>query len=105
MTTPQKAVKQNEPVANVVLDHEDAFEAEVAKIVLLHRERNAQYRKSPLEILPIPKWLTQVTIKACRAEEALNRKKLEDELRDTAVYAIMVLEQILLQGYSPSRDE
>ena len=76
------------------IDEDNPFEAQLAEIARLHRERNAQYFISPLEILPVEDFLAQIAIKGCRANQASTTKKVVDELKDTAVYSIMVLEQI-----------
>jgi len=81
------------------LDEDDTFEAQLAEIARLHREPNAQYFTSPLEILPVEDFLAQVSIKGCRANQAVSSTKVIDELKDTAVYAIMVLEQINKRGW------
>jgi hypothetical protein len=76
------------------LDETDSFEKILADIARLHRERNSQYFISPLDILPVEDFLAQVSIKGTRANQANTTAKVIDELKDTAVYAIMVLEQI-----------
>ncbi|HPS39175.1 MAG TPA: hypothetical protein PL124_07155 [Candidatus Cloacimonadota bacterium] len=81
------------------LDEDDSFEKQLVEIAKLHRERNSQYFISPLEILPVEDFLAQVSIKGCRANQAVTSAKVVDELKDTAVYAIMVLEQIDKRGW------
>ena len=88
----------------VTLDVENPFELQVAEIVRTHRERNSQYMQSPLTILPMEDWLTQVAIKGVRAQQAIPVAKIRDELIDVAVYAIMALEQIDLQSWSRAID-
>lgn len=85
-------------VKPITLIDEDPFESKVAEMIRLHRERNAHYKTSPLQYLPIRMWLSQIAIKAVRAYEATTMQKLRDELLDTAVYVFMVLEQIDIRG-------
>lgn len=86
------------------LDEDDSFEKQLAEIARLHRERNAQYFVSPLDILPVEDWLAQVSIKGTRANQATSTAKVVDELKDTAVYAIMVLNQIETRGWHRAND-
>lgn len=89
------------PVKEIIsLDPNDGFERQIERIVITHRERNAQYTTSPLEILPVDDWLTQVAIKGVRAQQAIPVKKVQDELVDVIVYAGMCLEQIEAQNWS-----
>ena len=101
-----KSVAQiSQPVnETVILNMEDTFERQIAQIVLTHRERNSQYIESPLNILPVEDWLTQVAIKGVRAQQAIPVLKVCDELIDVSVYAIMTLEQIELQEWKRSTE-
>lgn len=94
MTTPAT------PVTNFVLDATDTFEAKLIRIAELHRERNSQYITSPLEILPVEMWLSQIAIKGMRAYQAIHTGKVIDELNDNVVYSIMALEQIEKQEWT-----
>lgn len=80
------------------LSSTDPFEEQLIEIAKTHRERNAQYRVSPVKILPLEFWLAQVTIKGMRAYQATTPTKMKDELIDTAVYAVMILEQLKSEG-------
>ena len=86
----------------VVLDENDGFEKQIAAVVRIHRERNTQYITSPLEILPVENWLTQVAIKGVRAQQAIATAKVRDELIDNIVYSGMCLEQIEKQDWRRS---
>lgn len=81
------------------LNPDDGFERQMERVILTHRERNAQYVTSPLEILPVENWLTQVAIKGVRAQQAIVTMKVIDELVDVIVYSGMCLEQIAKQEW------
>lgn len=83
----------------ISLDPNDPFERQIERVIITHRERNAQYVTSPLEILPVDDWLTQVAIKGVRAQQAIATTKVIDELTDVIVYAGMCLEQIEKQNW------
>ena len=92
----------NMPKEIVTLDESDSFEKQIAAVIRTHRERNAQYETSPLEILPVEDWLTQVAIKGVRAQQAIATAKVRDELIDNIVYSGMCLEQIEKQDWRRS---
>jgi hypothetical protein len=76
----------------------DPFEEQLIEIAKTHRERNAQYRVSPVKILPLEFWLARVTIKGMRAYQATTPAKTKDDILDAAVYSIMILEQLKSEG-------
>jgi hypothetical protein len=88
--------------AEFTLDGTDTFEQQLIRIAQLHRERNSQYMTSPLEILPVEMWLSQIAIKGMRAYQAIHTGKIVDELNDNIVYSIMTLEQIEKQEWTRS---
>ena len=57
--------------------------------------KGGKYKKEPVEFLPISKIITQVMIKAVRADEAISVEKQKDELKDVAVYAIKALQRLI----------
>lgn len=61
------------------------------ELVQLHEGKQSGYSKSPIEELPLDVWLAQVQVKATRAKYATGTDKMLDELRDTAVYAILCI--------------
>lgn len=74
------------------------LEKMVSDIIELKMKRNSGYTDSPLNILPDRYWLAQIVIKAVRAEQSNTPKKMEDELDDLIVYAL--LEKLKLHGLS-----
>ena len=94
------AVISPTPSTGFMLDGNDEFEQQLISIARLHRERNSQYLTSPLEILPIEMWLSQIAIKGMRAYQAIHTGKIVDELNDNIVYSIMTLVQIKKQEWS-----
>jgi hypothetical protein len=79
---------------NESVKKEHTFESLCAEIVKLHKNKNGQYRNSPMNILPASYWLNQIAIKAIRAEQATSDEKVIEELTDTAVYALMTILRI-----------
>lgn len=67
------------------------FEDICNELVELHSTKQMGYSKSPIEELPTDVWLAQVQVKATRAKYATSEDKRIDELRDTAVYAILCM--------------
>lgn len=56
--------------------------------------KGGEYKDSVISILPRADWLSQIVIKANRAQRALSDEKLKDELLDTACYCILLLDKI-----------
>lgn len=67
-------------------------------IMKMHSIKNDQYASSPVDELSISAWKYQIQIKATRALRANTPEKLKDELLDTAVYCILLLEKMRKEG-------
>lgn len=72
-------------------DSKTAFKNLCDEIAQLQADKQSGYLMSPIDELPIEVWLAQVQIKATRAKYAATRDKRYDELRDTAVYALLCM--------------
>ena len=57
-------------------------------------ERREGYNVNTIDLLEIDDWLSQIVIKAHRAQLATNNEKLKDELLDTANYCVLLLARI-----------
>jgi hypothetical protein len=77
---------------------ESTFNRICKDIMNLHTERNDKYSSSPVDELSISAWKYQIQIKATRALRATSPEKLKDELLDTAVYCILLLEKMEKEG-------
>lgn len=56
--------------------------------------KGGEYKDSVISVLPRADWLSQIVIKANRAQRAVSDEKLKDELLDTACYCILLLDKI-----------
>ena len=56
--------------------------------------KGGEYKESVISVLPRGDWLSQIVIKANRAQRAVSDEKLKDELLDTACYCILLLDKI-----------
>lgn len=56
--------------------------------------KGGEYKESVISVLPRNDWLSQIVIKANRAQRAVSDEKLKDELLDTACYCILLLDKI-----------
>lgn len=56
--------------------------------------KGGEYKESVISVLPRADWLSQIVIKANRAQRAVSDEKLKDELLDTACYCILLLDKI-----------
>ena len=63
--------------------------------------KGGEYKESVISILPRADWLSQIVIKANRAQRAVSDEKLKDELLDTACYCILLLDK--LERESPGK--
>lgn len=70
------------------------FKSLCDELAQLQADKQTGYNKSPIDELPLDVWLAQVQIKATRAKYATTRDKLYDELRDTAVYALLCMQKM-----------
>jgi len=66
----------------------------------MHDRKQPGYTYSPLDELPSEAWTRQIQIKATRAVYATTPEKLYEELIDTAVYCILLLEK-MAKEYDP----
>ena len=62
--------------------------------------KGGEYKESVISVLPRGDWLSQIVIKANRAQRAVSDEKLKDELLDTACYCILLLDKIELENPS-----
>lgn len=76
----------------------DTFTQLCDRIKDLHAQKGTTYTKNVIEELPVDMWLSQVVIKATRAKYAVKDAKRVDELFDTAVYCLLVLEEMGKRG-------
>lgn len=60
--------------------------------------KGGEYRESVISVLPRADWLSQIVIKANRAQRAVSDEKLKDELLDTACYCILLMDKIEREG-------
>lgn len=74
----------------------DVILAELSKTLY---EKNTQYEGSVIEALPVEDWLSQIVIKAHRAQLAKSPGKLKDELIDCANYCILLLDKLNNESY------
>lgn len=56
--------------------------------------KGEEYQESVISLLPRGDWLSQIVIKAHRAQRAVSDEKLRDELLDTACYCILLLDKL-----------
>ena len=56
--------------------------------------KGGEYKESVISVLPRSDWLSQIVIKANRAQRAVSDEKLKDELLDTACYCILLLDKL-----------
>lgn len=56
--------------------------------------KGGEYKESVISVLPRADWLSQIVIKANRAQRAVSDEKLKDELLDTACYCILLLDKM-----------
>lgn len=66
----------------------------IDKIASTLTRKGSLYTESVISVLPRNDWLSQIVIKANRAQRALDDDKLKDELLDTACYCILLLDKI-----------
>ena len=77
---------------------QSTFDDICREIMETHRTKNDQYASSPVDELSVSAWKYQIQIKATRALRANTPEKLKDELLDTAVYCILLLEKMRKEG-------
>lgn len=77
------------------------FDDFAKELIEIHRKKQDGYLLAPLDELPVPVWLAQIQIKATRAKYASERAKLVEELKDTAVYCLLLLEKLESSLYDP----
>ena len=70
------------------------FKSLCDELAQLQIDKQTGYSKSPIDELPLDVWLAQVQIKATQAKYATTRDKLYDELRDTAIYALLCMQKM-----------
>ena len=63
--------------------------------------KGGEYKESVISVLPRGDWLSQIVIKANRAQRAVSDEKLKDELLDTACYCILLLDKIEREATKP----
>ena len=63
--------------------------------------KGGEYKESVISVLPRGDWLSQIVIKANRAQRAVSDEKLKDELLDTACYCILLLDKIERETTKP----
>ena len=68
-----------------------SFKSICDELATMHGSKNGRYKDSPLNILPVPYWTAQLSVKAVRADQDVEDTDRMDDLLDTAVYAIMVI--------------
>jgi hypothetical protein len=74
------------------------FNALCDRMKELHAKKGDGYVKDVIGELPIEMWTSQIVIKATRAHYAKGDDKRVDELFDTAVYCLLVLERMAQDG-------
>jgi len=74
------------------------FNALCDRMKELHAKKGGGYVKDVIGELPIEMWTSQIVIKATRAHYAKRDDKRVDELFDTAVYCLLVLERMAQDG-------
>lgn len=72
----------------------DGIKGILERISLNLTNKGGEYRDSVISVLPRGDWLSQIVIKANRAQRAVTDEKLCDELLDTACYCILLLDKI-----------
>jgi hypothetical protein len=70
---------------------EQTFQDMCDEIVALQSGKAEKYKDSPFNILPKQYWLSQVAVKAVRAEQCLTDDMAEEELLDVAVYSLLTI--------------
>lgn len=61
------------------------------ELVELQNSKGQGYKNSPMNILPPEYWLSQIVIKAMRAEQSTNVDKTIEELKDNIVYSVLMI--------------
>lgn len=72
----------------------DSIKAIIERISSTLIGKGGEYKESVISVLPRNDWLSQIVIKANRAQRAVSDEKLKDELLDTACYCILLLDKI-----------
>lgn len=72
----------------------DSIKAIIERISTTLTGKGGEYKESVISVLPRGDWLSQIVIKANRAQRAVSDEKLKDELLDTACYCILLLDKI-----------
>lgn len=72
----------------------ESIKAIIVRISNTLSGKGGEYKESVISVLPRGDWLSQIVIKANRAQRAVSDEKLKDELLDTACYCILLLDKI-----------
>ena len=72
----------------------DGIKAIIDRISNTLTNKGGEYKESVISVLPRGDWLSQIVIKANRAQRANSDEKLKDELLDTACYCILLLDKL-----------
>jgi hypothetical protein len=75
----------------MALQKPPTFEEICKELIALQEGKGKGYINSPFNILPKEYWLSQIAVKAVRAGQSTSEEKMIDELRDTAVYSILMM--------------
>ena len=94
----KEPVKVPITTASPVVRGRSVFDDICNEIMETHKTKNDQYSSSPVDELSTSAWKYQIQIKATRALRANTPEKLKDELMDTAVYCILLLEKMRKEG-------
>jgi hypothetical protein len=70
---------------------EPTFQDICNELLALKSVRTGKYKNSPINILPIQYWLSQIVVKAVRAEQCTTEDLSEEELMDVAVYSLLAI--------------
>lgn len=72
----------------------DSIKVIIERITNTLTGKGGEYKESVISVLPRSDWLSQIVIKANRAQRAVSDEKLKDELLDTACYCILLLDKL-----------
>ena len=72
----------------------ESIKAIIDRISNTLTSKGGEYKDSVISVLPRADWLSQIVIKANRAQRAVSDEKLKDELLDTACYCILLLDKL-----------